>query len=162
MTHSIRRSHALVLLLLVPWLMGASAPVFLATPQLGVAQFIQGTDAALTYKAVYTGATNGSRCVSVVATNADSAAHVVRLRITRGATSYVLGAVDVGALAGINGIEPQANLLSTILLPGMPRESDGNSWVTLKQNDILQATYVTAFSGTTGEIINVFAHCADY
>jgi hypothetical protein len=150
-------------LLLVPFLLGASSPTFLGTAQLGIQQFIQGTDAAETYKTLYTAPAGGTRCMSIVATSEDEVDHVVRLRITRAAVNTILAAVPVLAGAGVDGTVAQADLLSVALTPGLPDDSDGNQWIHLEESDVLAVTYLTAFGASgTAETINVFAYCADF
>jgi hypothetical protein len=151
------------LLLVVPWLLGAVNPSWLSTTDLAVQQFVQGTDAAGTYKTLYTGVAGGSRCVSVVATSEDEVDHVVRLQVTKGAVNAILVAVPVLAGAGVDGTVAQADLLSVALAPGLPDESDGNQWIHLEENDVLAVTYLTAFGASgSGETINVFATCANF
>src|ERR1019366_3208979 len=58
------------------------------TPNGGFVQFLSGTDVAGTYKTLYTGATNGSKCMGMWSTNNDSATHLITVQIVSSAVKY--------------------------------------------------------------------------
>lgn len=139
-----------------------ATPVFPQTPGLGLQNFIQGTDTAGTFKAVYTGGTNGSKCMGLIASSTDgSASHLITIQLKRTATSYTVMAATVAASAGsANGIPPQP-LMGPGLWTGLPTDSDGNPFIYLATNaDSIQATYATALTAATQ--VNVIATCADF
>lgn len=139
-----------------------ATPVFPQLPGLGLQNFIQGTDTAGTFKAVYTGGTNGSKCVGLIASSTDgSAAHLITIQLKRTATSYTVMAATVAASAGnANGVPPQP-LMGPGLWTGLPTDSDGNPFIYLATSaDSIQATYATALTAATQ--VNVIAVCSDF
>ena len=91
----------------------ANSLITAQTPNRGLAQFLQGTDAAGTYKTIYTGGANGSKCFSLFSTNNDaSATHLLTVQIYSGSVYYGGEAVTTALNAGFAaGTLPQ-NLLS--------------------------------------------------
>ncbi len=91
------------------------------TPNRGVVQFLQGTDAAATYKVLYAAGPAGSICKGMFETNNDaSATHLLTLQIAAGAsvtgsigptTSSVTGAIS-GSTLNVTAVG------SGILIPG--------------------------------------------
>src|SRR5271165_5399153 len=59
----------------------SSTPVFVQTPNRGIVQFLQGTDSAGTYKTLYTGGSNGSKCTGMYITSNDAASHLVTIQL---------------------------------------------------------------------------------
>lgn len=137
-------------------------PSFPQTPRLGLQNFIQGTDTAGTFKAVYTGGANGSKCTSLMASSTDgSAAHLITIQLKRSATSYTVVAATVAASAGnANGIPPQP-LMTPGIWYGLPADNDSNPTLFLNDaSDSIQATYATALTAATQ--VNVIALCSDF
>ena len=141
---------------------GATMPAFTDTPQVGFAQFVQGVDAAGTYKTIYVHADKASRCAYLNATNGDSVDHALRVRIKRTAVSYVQTTVNLPTTAGTATTAPPVDVLAAATWPGLPSESDGNPWIFLQADDELEVTYLTAFTGVSGEIIDVTVFCSNY
>lgn len=127
--------------------------------------FIQGTDSPGTYKTIYTGASNGSVCFSLVANSNDqSTSHPLTLRYTvppgTAAFQYDICTATVGnnALAA-NTFGPAVAILVSNNCP-MAISQVGNTYMQLKSGETLQLT----FSGTltAADRINGVAQCADY
>jgi hypothetical protein len=133
------------------------------------ANFIQGTDTALTYKIIYTAGANGSRCNSLwMTTNDGTATHLVTVQISKtntlcnsAATNCVGGTATTTVLsAGFANATPSQNLLSAVNWPGLPLDSDGNPYIQLVSGDFIQATFATALTASTQ--INLFGSCSDF
>lgn len=144
------------------------------TPQVmtrGIVQFLQGTDAAGTYKTLYTGGTNGSRCVALQTTNTDgSATHMLTFQVVNGGVKYGGAAITTISNAGFaNGTPAQLitkvpSFSPTIAATGLPvwplaEDSDGNAYIQLISGDTLQVTFATVL--TAAAVINVYVSCAD-
>lgn len=140
----------------------ANSIVTAQTPNRGIVQFLQGTDAAGTYKTLYTaGANAGSKCTAVWETNNDgTATHLVTLEVVNGGVKYggvaMATVINDGYATGV----PAKNLMASTNWPGLPLDSDGNPFVFLAVGDTLQATYATAL--TTSDKINLEAVCVDF
>src|SRR5437764_301324 len=70
-----------------------NAVVTTQTPNTNKCTFIQGTDTAGTFKACYTGGTNGSKIKAIWLTSLDTASHVVPIQISNSTSAC-------GALTG--------------------------------------------------------------
>jgi hypothetical protein len=145
------------------------------TPQVinrAVAQFLQGTDAAGTYKTLYTAGSNGSRCVAVQTTNNDgSATHLLTFQLVNGGVKYGGTAITTVSSAGFANANP-AQLITKVpsyspwvpttglpLWP-LPEDSDGNGFIEMISGDTLQVTFATNLTAST--LINVYASCVDF
>jgi hypothetical protein len=129
------------------------------TPKNTKTCYVQGTDTAGTYKAIYTGGTNGSKIVAIWAGTNDDATHVATVRMSTStsdhcATNGTCGSGVAATLAissGYAAATPVVNLLTSTVWPGLPIDSDGNPYITLSDNtQTIEATFATAFS-TAGE-----------
>lgn len=131
------------------------------TPNRGIVQFLQGTDSAGTYKTLYTGGTNGSKCTAVWETNNDgSTTHLITLEIVNSSVKYGGSAVTTASNDGyINGA-PAKNLMAPSVWAGLPLDGDGNPYFFLANGDTLQATFATAI--TSSDKINLVAICVDF
>jgi hypothetical protein len=149
-----------VLLLGISPTFAATTPNSFITPQVpnrGLARFVQGTDAALTPKTLYTAGANGSRCYMIWASTNDSVAHPVTITITNAATLYTANTVNVPSGAGGSAGVPSVNLMWSAL----PIDQYGNFYIQIVSGDTLQAYFSTAFvSG--GSVVAVVATCWDY
>lgn len=133
------------------------------TPNLGVVQFLQGTDVAGTYKTLYTGNANGSKIISLVATTNDpSAGHLVTCEIVLSAVKYGGVAVSVPVNSGFTGASAvPVNMMSSTNWVGLPVDSDGNPFIYLPSASYtLQCTFATAL--TSGKVLNVQAVSGDF
>jgi hypothetical protein len=131
------------------------------TPNRGIAQFLQGTDVAGTYKTLYTAGSNGSKCFAAWATNNDpSATHLITLQVVNTTVKYGGMSLTSVVNAGFANGAPAQNLMSPTIWPGLPVDSDGNPFIMLASGDTLQATFATAL--TASAVINLDAVCSDF
>lgn len=147
----------------------STTPVFVQTPKLATVAFIQGTDAAGTYKTVYAGAANGpgSKILGIwVTSNDGSASHLVTIQISTSASAHcspqsncVGGvAVTIPISSGFANGVPAINMLSPTYWPGLPVDSDGNPYLFLSATtQTIEATYATALTASTQIAITVVA-----
>lgn len=131
------------------------------TPNLGLVRFVQGTDAAGTFKTAYTAGANGSKCFSsLLVHNDQTVTHQILIQVTRSAVPFIVATYTtvIGLAANING--PSVNLMATANWSGLPGDNNGNGFFELNSGDILQMTFVTALSAA--DIINIAVQCGDY
>lgn len=142
----------------------ATTPNSIVTPQTpnrGVVQFLQGTDNAGTYKTLYTGGTNGSRCYGMLMNNNDtSTTHLVTVQIVNATVKYGGVALTTTLDAGFANSSTAQPLMSSSVWPGLPIDQYGNPYIQLVSGDTIQATFGTAL--TTGTLINLFTSCSDF
>jgi len=152
------------------FLTGATTPnsaILPQTPLVKCIQFLQGTDAAATYKTVLTGGANATKVVGIFVTSFDpSASHLFTVQISSStsghcspATSCFGGAaVTIPVSAGSAAAAPAINMMAPANWPGLPRDSDGNPFFYLTDNTwTVEATFATAITST--DWLNV---CAVY
>jgi hypothetical protein len=141
-----------------------ATPVFVQTPVITPQNFVQGTDAAGTYKTIYTAGANGSKVTGIiVATDDGSATHVLTLVLTRSATDYYIGAYTLPISSGTSGAAANVDMLNggpSSLIVGLPRDNDGQKYLFLKSGDTLRMTFATAL--TAGKRIDVNCIGADF
>jgi hypothetical protein len=145
------------------------------TPQVvarGIVQFLQGTDAAGTYKTLYTGGANGSRCVAIQTTNTDgSATHLLTFQLVNAGVKYGGASITTVSSAGFANANPSqlvtkipsfSPTVTTTGLPvwPLPEDSDGNGFIEMISGDTLQVTFATNLTAAT--VINVYASCVDF
>lgn len=134
------------------------------TPKITPQNFVQGTDAAGTYKTIYTAGSNGSKIVGInVTTDDGSATHVLTLALTRSATDYTIGAYTLPVSAGSDGSTAGVNLLlggPNTLINALPSDNDGQRYLFLESGDTLRLTFATAL--TSAKRINVVTIGADF
>lgn len=123
--------------------------VFVQTPKITPITIVNGT--STNKVTVATAGSDGSKVSGIIVTSDDSANRVVLLWLTRSATSYLLGAFPVTALAGSDGVQPGVNLLNTALMPGLPIDNDGQVYLFLESGDTLQVSVAVAV--TAGKTI---------
>lgn len=124
-------------------------PALIQAANNGLASFIQGTDAAATYKTVLTAGANGSKVTGLIAnTNDGTAAHVMTVSIKRSAVQYPVGNVNLPVNAGGDGVTAGVNLLDPTLVPGLPVDNDGQPYLLLKSGDTLEVTFATALTAS--------------
>jgi hypothetical protein len=155
---------SLVGLLLASGAWAATTPnniITTQTPNRGIVQFLQGTDAAGTYKTLYTASANGSKCTGMWMNNNDgSATHLVTVQIVNTAVKYGGVALTSVSNAGFATGTPAQALMASTIWPGLPVGSDGNPYIFIVSGDTIQATFATALTAST--VINLQAICADF
>lgn len=133
--------------------------VYLQTPKLILAQFLQGTDVAGTFKTVYTGVTESSRINSLFANCNDSAsAHLLTIEFRRGSVSYGGIAVNIPLSSGYTAGALPIDIMA--LWPGLPYDSDGNKYIPLESGDLLRATFATALQASA--VLNINGVAAEF
>lgn len=154
----------LALLALAGVAYGAVTPNSFVTPQtpkLAVVQFLQGTDSAGTYKTLYTGGSNGSKCNAMYITSNDGTAHLVTIQVVRSGVFYGGIAISTGTTTpGFANSAPPINPMSSTNWPGLPVDSSGQPYIILQSADTIQATFATAL--TASDLINIVAVCSDF
>jgi len=137
------------------------------TPNTNATSYIQGTDAAGTYKTIYTGGTNGSKIVGIYVTSNDgSASHLVTIQYSTSSSSHCGSstcfggtAVTIASNAGFANGTPPVNMLAN--WPGLPLDAAGNPYIFLPSNSTtLEATFATAL--TTSDQVNIVVVAADF
>jgi hypothetical protein len=114
-----------------------------------------------TYKTLYTGGANGSKCIAIWENNNDgSAAHLVTIEVVNSAVKYGGVAITTASNQGYVSGTPSVNFFNQAVWPGLPVDSDGNPFIFLANGDTLQATFATAL--TTSDKINLVAVCSDF
>jgi len=139
-----------------------ATPVFVQTPNRGIVQFLQGTDSAGTYKTLYTGGANGSKCTGMYITSNDAAAHLVTIQLVNSSVKYGGMAISTGTTTpGFASGAPAISAMAPVNWPGLPTDSDGNPYFYLAgTGDTIQATFGTGLTAST--VINIVAICADF
>lgn len=149
------------LALLAVVVMGATTPNTIVNPiipKLALVRFLQGTDAAGTYKTVFAAGADGARCKALWTTNNDTTAtHVLTISIQRSAVDYVVAGTYTTSTT--TGLTP-ASLMTPTIWPGLPTDSDGNPYFELQSGDVLRAQFATALTAST--VIYVAAMCWDF
>lgn len=134
------------------------------TPKITPQNFVQGTDAAGTYKTLYTAGSNGSKIVAInVTTDDGSASHVLTLALTRSATDYTIGAYTLPVNSGSDGSTAGVNMMTggpNTLINALPTDNDGQRYLFLESGDTLRMTFATAL--TASKRINVVVVGADF
>lgn len=97
-----------------------------------------------TQETVYTAGSNGSKIISIIATQDSPTILTFNLFIVNGGTDYLLGFVTVPADAGSSIVIPAVNVLQAAQFPGLPVDSDGNVFLFLVSGDTIQAQLQTA------------------
>lgn len=142
----------------------ATTPNSIVTPQTpnrGIVQFLQGTDNAGTYKTLYTGGANGSRCYGMLMNNNDtSTTHLVTVQVVNSAVKYGGAALTTTLNAGFANSSTAQPLMSAAVWPGLPIDQYGNPYIQLVSGDTVQATFATTL--TTSTLINLFVTCSDF
>ena len=141
-----------------------ATPVLPQTPKITPQNFVQGTDAAATYKTLYTAGANGSKIVAInVVTDDGTATHVLTLALTRSSVNYGIGAYTIPINSGTDGAAAAIDLLKggpSTLIPGLPFDNDGQRYLLMESGDTLRMTFATAL--TASKRIDVVTIGADF
>jgi hypothetical protein len=142
----------------------AVTPNSVVTPQApdrGVCQFLQGTDAAGTYKTCFTPQANGAKCFGGWETNNDaSATHLITIEVVNGGVKFGGTSFTTASNDGYANATPSKSWTSSTTWTGLPVDSDGNPYFFLAPGDTLQATFATAL--TASDKINLEVTCVDF
>lgn len=163
----------IVLALLVQSAAAATTPnvsINPQTPKIVTTHFVQGTDAAGTYKTIYTGGANGSKILGIWVTTTDgTASHLVTVAMSSSTSSHCGtmatsttcapgAAVTVALNSGFAASTPAVNLLSQTNWPGLPLDSEQNPFLFLSDNtQTIELTFATALTASTKLSVTVIA-----
>jgi len=122
----------------------ASTPAFVATPKTPVASIANADGTS--FKALVTGATNGTRVDAVSIANSDASnAYIVQVSVQKSGVDYELGEVSVAAGAGTNGSTKSVSMLNATDLPFLAVTESGSIW--LESGASLRVRSKTAVAG---------------
>lgn len=133
--------------------------VFAQTPKITPASLLN-ADSANTKKTIHTAGSNGSKVVAVTASSTDTSARIAQLWLTRSATSYLLGSVNIPAGSGTDGVVAAVNLLLSTLIPGLPIDNDGQRYLHLESGDTFQVSCTTQV--TSAKEVDFLCVAADF
>lgn len=137
-----------------------ATPVFVQTPKITPAAFTN-SDSANTKKTIHTAGANGSKIVAILASSTETAnARVAQIWLTRSATSYLLGSVNIPLNSGFDGTVVAVNILSRAMLPWLPVDNDGQPYFFLESGDTLQASTTTQVA--SGKEVDILAIGANF
>jgi hypothetical protein len=134
-------------------------PTFVKTPNNNATQITTGTGVGVIVT-VYTGAANGSKIPSIIATGiGTTAAFDVQWGLVSGSTSFIYGTVSVPAGAGSTSGIVSVNMLNATSNPGLTIDSDGNPFLFLASSAwaVFAKTTATSSTWASGALINVIA-----
>lgn len=132
---------------------------FLQTAKITPAAWVN-ADSANTKKTICTAGANGTKVVGLLLTSTDSSARIAQIWLTRSATSYLLGSVTVPVTAGSDGVTAAVNALDPTMIPGLPVDNDGQSYLFLQSGDTLQVSFTTQV--TAAKEIDAVGVSADF
>lgn len=133
------------------------------TPVSGYYQFTSGSSSGA-YQTVLTGGTNGTKVFALWAASSDpTSAHSFYCAVFHSTTIYGGASLSIAAATGqtTSYFGTSINLLNPANWPGLPIDSDGNSFLFLASGDTLQCTFGTA-AITAGDFISVYAMGSAY
>lgn len=108
-----------------------------------------------TMKTVFTAGAEGSKIVSLSATNDDSAAaYVLEIYKNNGSVDIFVGAVNIPLNSGKSGSIPSVDLKNATIFPHLPYDASGNKIMLLQAGHTLKVkSQTTVNSGKTVTII---------
>lgn len=108
-----------------------------------------------------TGGTNGTRVSSLTAYSNSTSAHVFIVGVSTGGASFYVGSLSIPASAGSDGSTPAANMLSPLVIPGLPLDSNGVPYISLPSS--LYSLTLTASSAiNTGKQVTFTSMYGSY
>lgn len=104
---------------------------------------------------------NGARIDAITVSNSDTAAYTLQLLfLPTGGTLQLLATVTIPLSSGFTGVAPPVQLLSTTNTPGLPKDSNNNSYLLVPASGLL---YVgTTAQITSGKQVSAVAVGADF
>ena len=131
----------------------SSVPVFVQTPKIVSIQMTASTSA----QPIFTAGT-AEKIVAVLVTSSEATlARVISLSYTRGGTTFTLTSASVPAKSGTDGVTTTIDLLSSVLIPGLPIDNDGQRYFFLQNGDVLNATSSTAPTAAAIHVTGIYA-----
>lgn len=132
----------------------ATIPIVVGAINVGVAKIIAAD--TTTQKTLFTAGALGSKLFALNIASDDTAAMNVQFSILRSSVNTLLGTINVPALSGSNGTAPSVDGLNDTLLPGLPKDNDGQHYLPLMSGDVLQAkVLVTVTAAKTVHLLAI-------
>lgn len=119
----------------------SNVPMFIQTIQGWLAQILPADTTAL--KTLITAGAQGSRLNSLILSSTDTTARDIQFWLTRSATNYLIGTVNIPVSAGNTNAAPSVNILGNLQIPGLAFDANGNPYVDLKAADVLSIACLT-------------------
>lgn len=116
-----------------------------------------------TNKTLYTAGANGSRIKNISISNTDNIAYLVQLSVTISATTYLISTTKVATNAGFNtggAAVATTPVLTTVLIPGITRDSNGNTYLDLVAGAVLVVNSTTTVS--TAKALTITCTAEDF
>ena len=135
-----------------------SFPTFVNAPKTGLVQIVNAD--ASGQKTVLAAGADGSKVTSLRACSDDTAARVLQISKLRSGTNYVIGSVNVPAASGTDGTAVAVDLMNSTMLPGLPKDNDGQPYIFLESGDSLQVKSLTTV--TAAKTVHVVADYANF
>ena len=136
----------------------SNVPMFIQTITTGVQQVLPADTTTL--KTLITAGAQGSRVFSIVVASTDTTTRDLQLWLTRSATNYLIGTVNIPLSAGNINSAPSISILNNTQMPGLPLDANGNPYIDLKASDMLAIATTTTV--TAAKAINATAVCGDF
>lgn len=135
-----------------------TVPTFPYQPQQSRIQILPAD--AQAQKTIATAGGNGSKLIGLNVSSTDTVARDVTLSLTNGGTSYPLATKTIPIGAGTVAGTPPVNLLDPAVIPGLPVDSDGNSFLFMVSGDTLTANALVTV--TAAKAITLHATFSDF
>ena len=109
---------------------------------------------------LFTAGADGSILRTIIASSDDTADMDVVLSINDGATSYIIGVVEVPLGSGTTADLPSVNLLNNTAIPSLQLDNQGNYFLPMKAGYTIEANVLVAV--TAAKKIQLTAIGEDY
>lgn len=109
-----------------------------------------------TPKLCFTAAADDSDVKAIIVVSNDTAAINLLLYVTRGGTDYLLGTINIPVNSGATGALPSIDILSSILIPGLPVDNVGKQYLPLKTGDTLKVGCLVTMTASKTCWVSVF------
>lgn len=117
----------------------SATPVFTQTPKTKTTTSI---GSAIT---IWTVGANGSKVTAISATNTSAGALVMSILVN----AVIAWKVTIPANAGFDGTTAATNCMNSTLMPGLPVDNDGQTYIFVTAGETLTATAASGTSLTT-------------
>lgn len=135
-----------------------NTPIFPQTIINPILQLTNGTGTTVT--AVFAGGTNGTKIESIIVTSTDTSARDLTFYLTVSATNYALTTITIPITAGTVNNVPSVNILGSVQMPGLARDSNGNPYIYIASGTTLSANAVTTI--TSAKVINIICQGGNF
>jgi hypothetical protein len=111
-------------------------------------------------KTIVTAGVNDSVVKSIMVTSSDTAVVNLKVSVSDGVTSRIIGVVAVAIASGTNGAAASVDLLNAASLPGLPLDQNGKRILPLQAGYLVQVAPLVAV--TAAKNVDVVAVVEDY